>query len=635
MRVDPPAPCAEALLAIARDALVDQLDSGDARHALRLLMASLQQALAARCSLQALAADGSVRWTEGEPGLEDAAPAAATTVAVERLGVRLGCLSVAGAGRDLGPALDPVLPAIAALLQQDAAPATTAAGAHLPLIDAALEGTDTWVWQWDLESDWLSDADRALERLGYAAGEVGRTQADWDRLIHPEDLAANRMAFEAHARGDTATYEHAYRLRAKDGRWRWLLERGRIVERHADGRPWRIVGTQTDITAQRETEQAASQATALLQSIARQVPGLLYRFELAPGRRGRLTYVSERGHELFGLTVGEVLEDIQVLWRAVDVDDQRRMLDALRRSAQSLGEWRCEFRVHRGDGQQRWMLGTAMPERRADGVVVWYGYAEDITGRRELEQARRDAAVADAANRAKTEFLSRMSHELRTPLNAVLGFAQLMEIDRAEPPASGQRRRLKLIRESGEHLLQMIGDMLDLTRIEVGGMTLAREPVALHELAAQALEMVRASAERAQLSLSLAAGGADLVVPADRTRLLQVLLNLLSNAVKYSRPGGRVELRLSRGADEQARIDVSDTGIGIAAAELPRIFEPFQRGGQAHGSVEGAGIGLAVTRALVLLMGGSVQVASTPGQGTTFSVRLPLADTAAAATGAT
>jgi len=380
--------------------------------------------------------------------------------------------------------------------------------------------------------------------------------------------------------------------------------------------------------------QALPAAAALLQSIARQVPGLLYQYELVPGQRGRLTYVSERGHELFGLPVDEVLADIQVLWRAVDVDDQRRMLEALRQSAAALTEWRCEFRVHRGDGQQRWMLGTAMPERRAGGAVVWYGYAEDITGRRELEQARRDAAVADAANRAKTEFLSRMSHELRTPLNAVLGFAQLMEIDRAEPPAPGQRRRLKLIRDAGEHLLQMIGDMLDLTRIEVGGMAIVREPVELQELAAQALEMVRASADQAQLSLSLDEGDADLVVHADRTRLLQVLLNLLSNAVKYSRPGGSIELSVSRGADSRARVDVSDTGIGIAASELPRIFEPFQRGGQAHGSVEGAGIGLAVTQALVLLMDGTVHVASTPGQGTTFSVCLPLADGAASAPGA-
>ena len=143
--------------------------------------------------------------------------------------------------------------------------------------------------------------------------------------------------------------------------------------------------------------------------------------------------------------------------------------------------------------------------------------------------------------------------------------------------------------------------------------------------------MVRASADQAQLSLSLDEGDADLVVHADRTRLLQVLLNLLSNAVKYSRPGGSIELSVSRGADSRARVDVSDTGIGIAASELPHIFEPFQRGGQAHGSVEGAGIGLAVTQALVLLMDGTVHVASTPGQGTTFSVCLPLADGAAPA----
>jgi signal transduction histidine kinase len=200
-----------------------------------------------------------------------------------------------------------------------------------------------------------------------------------------------------------------------------------------------------------------------------------------------------------------------------------------------------------------------------------------------------------------------------------------MEIDRAEPPAPGQLRRLKLIREAGEHLLQMIGDMLDLTRIEVGGMALLREPVPLRELAAQVLEMVRTTAEQAQVGLWLEEGGAGVVVWADRTRLRQVLLNLLSNAVKYNRPGGCVDLRVGHGAPGQARVEVSDTGVGIAQAELPRIFEPFQRGGQAFSSVEGAGIGLAVTRALVHLMGGEIEAASTPGAGSIFSVQLPLA----------
>ena len=520
--------------------------------------------------------------------------------------------------------------------QRAGEPAPSAAtDAYMAFVDAALAGADTFVWEWDIDSDRFGDMDKGLALLGHAPGDTALTQARWDRLIHPEDQLANEAAYQRHARGETDAYEHAYRVLAQNGSWRWMLERGRIVERHADGRPRRMLGTQTDITARREVEQAAQAATARLERIARQVPGLLYQYELVPGQRGRLTYISERGRELFGLTVDEALHDVNALWRAVDRDDQRRMLAALRRSAGTLTEWRCEFRTLREDGQWRWLLGTATPERRADGSMVWYGYAEDITDRRELEQARREAAVADASNRAKTEFLSRMSHELRTPLNAVLGFSQLMEIDRAEPPAPGQLRRLKLIREAGEHLLQMIGDLLDLTRIEVGGMALLPEPVRLRELAAQSLELVRTAADQAQLSLWLDEGGAEIVVWADRTRLRQVLLNLLSNAVKYNRPGGRVGLRVDHGGPGQARVDVSDTGLGIADAELPRIFEPFQRGGQAFSSIEGAGIGLAVTRALVHLMGGEIEAASMPGAGSTFSVRLPLAAGAAATPGPT
>jgi signal transduction histidine kinase len=277
--------------------------------------------------------------------------------------------------------------------------------------------------------------------------------------------------------------------------------------------------------------------------------------------------------------------------------------------------------------EARWMRATATPERLPNGRTVWHGYAEDVTERRLLDKARQDAAVAEAANRAKTQFLSRMSHELRTPLNAVLGFAQLMEIDQAEPPRETQARRLRLIRESGQHLLHMIGDMLDLTRIEAGGMALAPEPLALRELAAQALDMVREAADKARVTLLLQPGS-EVAVHADRTRLRQVLLNLLSNAIKYNRPGGQVDLRVARDVDSDGRagavvVTVADTGVGIAEADLQHVFEPFHRGRQAQGNVEGAGIGLAVTRALVGLMRGSIQASSVEGAGSVFTLRLP------------
>jgi signal transduction histidine kinase len=277
----------------------------------------------------------------------------------------------------------------------------------------------------------------------------------------------------------------------------------------------------------------------------------------------------------------------------------------------------------------RWMRATSSPTRRAGGGPRWHGYMQDVTELRELEHARRDKAVAEAANRAKTQFLSRMSHELRTPLNAVLGFSQLLEIDRADTLSDGQRRRVKLIREAGEHLLRMIGDLLDLTRIESGSLQVQLDAVPLGPLAEEAIDMLRPQAEAARVRLSLQVDGPGLSARADRTRLRQVLLNLLSNAIKYNRSGGSVQLRIAPCAPIDGRaglaIAVQDSGVGIDAQDLPHLFEPFNRLAQSRGAVEGTGIGLSVTQALVTLMGGRIGVTSQSGVGSTFQVTLPQA----------
>ena len=610
------------LLAVARDALLDHLSRGDPRHALRLLLSALSQHLGRPCAVQATAADGSLLWTEGAPTGNDVA-----TLGVQRMGVPLGRLCVGGrADEGVQRLLAPLMPVLQGLLHH-----ATQAGAqaydqaHMGLIRAALAGAGTCVWEWSIDNDWLADMDEGLAQLGYAPGQVGHTQEDWNQLIHPDDRAANHEAYLRHARGEVDVYEHVYRALAADGRWRWLVERGRVVERHADGRPSRMVGTQVDITERRARDQAAREATERLARIARQVPGMLFQFDRGPGEIGHFTYMSERAGDLFGAPVETLRIQNDVFWRTIERDDRFRLAATLDESERTLGEWRCDFRVTRGDGEQRWLLATALPERLADAHTVWYGYVQDITERRERDQALQAAALAEAANRAKTEFLSRMSHELRTPLNAVLGFAQLMEMDAAEPPSAGQQRRLTLIRDAGAHLLRMIGDLLDLTRIESGGMALQLEPVGLAALAIQALDMVRADAERAQVKLQLEQS-LDAVVLADRTRLLQILSNLLGNAIKYNRPGGRVMLRLQRADDGGVDVKVQDNGLGIAEADLPHVFEPFQRGNQAGGRVEGTGIGLAVTRSLVLLMHGSISARSEVGAGSEFCVRLPLPD---------
>jgi hypothetical protein len=349
---------------------------------------------------------------------------------------------------------------------------------------------------------------------------------------------------------------------------------------------------------------------------------MLFMYELQHDQGGLLRYASARGPALFGLPPAAVQQDMQAIWDLIPEDDRLRMYEAFSLSARTLCDWTCDFRVQRPDGVWRHMSARATPERIAADLTRWYGYIEDVTERVELEQARREAASASAANRAKTEFLSRMSHELRTPLNAVLGFTQLMQIDRSEPPRPEQARRLQLIREAGEHLLHMINDLLDLTRIESGGLSLAPSRVELRELVLQVFALLSEAAARQGVTLELVPGPL-LGIDADRTRLKQVLINLVSNAIKYNRPGGRVELAVEADADGTVSIAVTDTGIGIAEEHLVRLFEPFQRGPHERSGIEGTGIGLALTRALVQRMGGAMAVHSRLGEGSVFRVQLP------------
>ena len=624
--------------ALANQALLHHLHHGDSHQALHMLLAGLTRRLGCTCRLQALDADGAVRWQiDASPGIDrDAALASAgppLALPLRRLGRTVGLLHIAhppaGDGTALPRRLEPVRAAFAALLLQHDIGGEARRTSYMEMIRGALQGAGTFVWEWDIDSDWLSDSDDCLAQLGYDAQQVGRTQLDWDRLMHPDDVDANHEAYLRHARGETEHYEHAYRIRAHDGRWRWYQERGRIVERHADGRPRRMLGTQTDITWQREQELAASQAAARLERIAQHVPGVLYQFELDAQFVPRFSYISERGRALLGLDPARASVDATELMERIEPEDREAVAASIIESAHRLSLWRWEFRLRLPDGTQRWILGTSSPMRGARGAMVWHGYMQDVTELRELERARQDKAAAEAANRAKTEFLSRMSHELRTPLNAVLGFSQLLEIDRADVLSDGQRRRVRLIRESGEHLLQMIGDLLDLTRIESGSMQVQIDAVPLRALAEEAIDMLRPAADAARVAVSLQLDAEGLAACADRTRLRQVLLNLLSNAIKYNRAGGRVELRAAPAPPAEAQawleISVSDTGVGIAAEDLPHLFEPFNRLSQAHGGVEGTGIGLSLTRALVTLMNGRIQAESRLGEGSVFSVLLPRA----------
>ena len=276
-------------------------------------------------------------------------------------------------------------------------------------------------------------------------------------------------------------------------------------------------------------------------------------------------------------------------------------------------------------GEERiWDISGVNLGRLPDGRWLRMGTAVDVTERHQQEEALRLAKdEAERANRAKSVFLSRMSHELRTPLNAILGFGQLLEMSRLdEQDTDGVRHILK----GGRHLLGMVDEVLDLARVEAGELSLNLAAVRLDKLLPECAGLVARMAQARGITCNVTVTPASRVpVWADQQRLRQVLLNLLSNAIKYNQEGGQVSLSCQQTREKRVRLNIKDTGPGITAEGLERLFVPFERLGQELGEVEGTGLGLVVSKQLVEAMGGTLQVKSQVGKGSTFWVELPMA----------
>jgi signal transduction histidine kinase/CheY-like chemotaxis protein len=256
------------------------------------------------------------------------------------------------------------------------------------------------------------------------------------------------------------------------------------------------------------------------------------------------------------------------------------------------------------------------------GEKLFYAFARDITPRKQAEasliRARDDA---ERANRAKSEFLSRMSHELRTPMNAILGFAQVLELESIAPE---HKDYIREIHRAGDHLLELINELLDLSRIETGKLPVLVQPIALQAILSQALQITQAMREERQIAL-LQYCQNEVRILADATRLRQILVNLLTNAVKYNHAGGRITIACQPQSDTMLRIAVADTGPGIVPEKQHLLFRPFERLGAELSEVEGVGIRLALSKQLAELMGAKIGVDSTPGVGSTFWLDLALA----------
>jgi PAS domain S-box-containing protein len=457
-----------------------------------------------------------------------------------------------------------------------------------------------------------------LTIFGFDGGGPIPTVAEISARVDPADAARGWRALEVNLMGQAV--EQEVRVIHPDGGLRLIRVDVRpIID--ADGQIRRVTTHVQDITERRAAEMEVREARARFDQLARTTEvGFLLRAGTEVLYRsaglGRIL-----GHDT--LEPGAKVPNFSTQIHPADRERGAAVGDRAKRGESSS----AELRIIRPNGEVRWISiknepvvqASGEPSRVATTVI-------DITDRKVAEEALVAAKEqAEHANSAKDQFLSRMSHELRTPLNAILGFGQLLEIDHLTPEQHDSVERLVA---AGEHLLGLIDEVLDIVTVERGHMRLSLEPVRIRDVTDEAVGMLHPLVQRSgvQISVDERALDAQVYVRADRQRLRQVLVNLLANAVQYNHVGGSVRVGAEPTDPGRYRLLVTDTGIGIADADVDRLFQPFEQLADDRSSVEGTGLGLAVTRALMTAMAGTVGVNSRIGEGSTFWIDLPIAD---------
>ncbi|MEI7657396.1 MAG: PAS domain-containing protein [Phycisphaerae bacterium] len=503
------------------------------------------------------------------------------------------------------------------------------------ILESVIESEITGYWDWDVAAG-VEHYSAAWKRmLGFEPHELPDTPETWQRLIEPEDLPVAMAGFRRHveSRGAEPFYAEL-RYRHKNGSITWVICAGKVIEWSASGEPLRVVGCHVDISRGKAAEASLVHARAQAEDALREI-GILrtaldrHSIISTAGRDGRILDANTGFCEVSGYSREELIgQDHRILSSGTH---PRSFWRDVWRTLSSGVAWRGEVCNRRKDGSLYWVDSTIVPYVGASGTVDRYiSIRFDIT-RQKLAEARLIAAqtAAEAANAAKSEFLANMSHEIRTPMTAILGFADLLagELEGDSDPAR-RTEYLATIRRNGEHLLSIINDILDISKIEAGKLHVESTQVDCAALARDVLTLMDVKARAKGLSLDVRF---DSPLPAriatDPVRLRQILVNLVGNAVKFTEVGG---ITLALSCDREAsrlRFDVIDTGIGISAGECERLFGAFE---QADASTSrrfgGTGLGLRISRRLAEMLGGRIDVASRPGKGSTFTVTVGTGD---------
>ncbi len=476
----------------------------------------------------------------------------------------------------------------------------------------------------------------SAELLGYTPEQIQAMGTNvMATLIHPDDfprLIATQERMHTTQAGEVTELE--YRIRHASGEWLWVLDRGIVFNRTADGSVRQILGFAIDISDRKRVEEERKTAEIALRNTEERLKRALNAARMVAWEwsadTNQVVY-SDTAIEVFGVRDETAIRTSGAALALIHPEDVSRYRHAVMSAMASGQSYVSTFRWMRPDNHETvWMEDRGNVYMGAAGTATKVaGMATDITHRVRLEQERdrilqqEQAAreAAETANRVKDEFLMVLSHELRTPLNPILGWLRLLRAGRLSPEKTSEV--LATIERNAQLQAQLIEDLLDVSKILRGKLTLNLMVINLALPAAAAIETVHLSAEAKDITID--ANLDDAIVLGDASRLQQIVWNLLSNAVKFTPEGGRIELSLIQ-VDDMAQIQVSDTGKGISPDFLPHVFEHFrQQDSSTTRRFGGLGLGLAIVRQIAELHGGSVAAESNgEGQGATFIVRLPL-----------
>lgn len=486
-------------------------------------------------------------------------------------------------------------------------------------------GSGYGFWEWDLDTGAVVWSGGFWESIGYTAEDAHQINSA-DKLlqfIHAEDSQKMLDAVREHLRSGIPL-NTCYRIRTKDNRYIWTQVRANS-QRNEAGRARYLSGVNFDITELKETEEALRESEARQVRILQAVNDGIWEWY---AERGGFHF-SNRCWEMLGydeqddvITQGE---NRLKIWRRHIYPPDLPKFDATFTNLEDQEVFDAEYRVVTKQGDIRWIRVRGRVHFDEQGKPLrMSGTNMDITDIKQAEErVLKSKEAAEKANQAKSQFLSNMSHELRTPLNAILGYAQLFEYDDNLTPV--QQENVEEIRSAGEHLLQLINDVLDLAKIESGKMTVSLEPVLASRVVAECITLTQPQANAKGIKLFSTLGHfQSAYVVADNVRLKQALINLLGNAIKYNAIGGEVELSLVQPDAGIIRFKVRDNGQGIAPERQSEVFEPFNRLNAEHSQVEGSGVGLVITKQLVEIMNGQLDFISTEGVGSEFWIDLQL-----------